>query len=58
MKIRLRENMDEDLNELLLKKIKLQEDDQDEEANKDSMDYSNSDEEEYRSREQLIHLLR
>lgn len=50
--------MDEDLNELLLKKIKLNEDDDQDETTIDSMDYSISDEDESKSRENLITLLR
>lgn len=50
--------MDEDLNELLLKKIKLNEEDDQDETTIDSMDYSISDEDESKSRENLITLLR
>lgn len=54
--------MDDDLNELLLKKIKLQEDENDDQNHEmdSSMEYASSDamDEENRSRERLITILR
>ena len=54
--------MDDDLNELLLKKIKLQEDENDDQSHEmdSSMEYASSDamDEESRSRERLITILR